>query len=317
MEKKNNMTQGSVQPVAHLKQPRDALPSDALKEALLSLDLMAQDFEKLGNHLEQVERFVSAPLEFDLLQRRVKQLVDKLAVVTDRTLENHQYLQSELQGVYKKLIELEGAIWESRESINKRFVFSLHQFDTGEPSREVSGFSEFLSELTEKHERCLYFVIPFGPIPLLICRDMSSITTTPLETVTQSASVALPTGVFRFLKRAWHRLFCQPNQIVLHLFQRSQRQRIGTFKYRTSVPLHPYFPYRYDDSAQTAKISYDFINFYGVSGKTHAHLLKGHDTSAIVMTKQPVQFDGRLLRFAEADCPEMTRKFTRPQLIIV
>ena len=324
MEEKKNISLGSPQQLLDLKPSTNRPPSEALKKALLKLDLLVEDFEKSGSFLRRIEHFISAPLEFDILQEQVKHFTENLKTVTGRAVENHQNLAGDLEDIYRQTVELENAISETHESINSRFTFWLHSFQAGsqgdgEVSQEVSSFSEFANLFAEKHVGYAYFLAPFGLAPLLICRyislDADSEDSEP-DTVQLSTYVAPPTGLFQALKRAWNKLFGSPNMSVLHLFHYSRLNLpIGTFKKRLLVLMKPYLPYRHSEPDQLPKVIYDFINIHGISGSRHIHLLKRDDKCAVFTTQRPIQFDGRLLHLSDVDCPTESPK-ARHQLLI-
>ncbi len=298
------------------------LTSDALKRTLSELNLLAEDFEKSDNFVDQIEHLIAAPLEFDIFQRKIRRLIENLEVITQRAAENHRYLASTIEDAYLHAIELINVIGETRTSINARFKFWLHSFQTGDQreeqkSRELSSFSEFLDLFVEKPARYAYFLASFKSKPLLICRYIPPDTDPPTNiTYSLSSYVAPPSGSFRRLKRAWNKLFPPPNKSVLHLFRDSRpKASLGTFKGRSPVLVGPYTPHQHSELDQATKIIYDFINIYGISGCIHVHLLKREDQCAIFTTQQHIEFDGNSVRLADTDCPAESPK-DRHQLII-
>jgi hypothetical protein len=323
-EKKNLTTVENPQQLMKHEASADRLPSESLKQVLLGLDLLVEDFEKSDSFVNQIEHFISAPLAFDVLQRKVIHLIESLKTVTERSVENYQYLADVLEDIYRQTIELENAIGETHESLNARFTFWLHTFQSGnrsegKTSREIPNFSEFLDLLAARHGRYAYFLAPFESKPLLICRYIpldSSAANFAADALQFSTYVAPPTGSFRVLKRAWDKLFKSPNKSVLHLFHHSRsRSLLGTFKRRSSVLMTPYRPYQHSELDQLPKIVYDFINIYGISGCCHVHLLKRDDQCAVFATQRHVQFDGRSVQLSDADCPGESPK-DRHRLII-
>ena len=323
-EKKNLTTADSPQQLIANKSITEItqLTSESLKKTLLELNLLVEDFEKSDNFVDQIEHLIAAPLGFDIFQRKIVRLIENIKVITERAAENHRYLASTIEDTYLHAIELINVIGETRTSINTRFKFWLHSFQTGDQreeqkSRELSNFSEFLDLLVEKPARYAYFLASFKSKPLLICRYIPP-DTDPQTNITYflSSYVAPPSGSFRSLKRAWNKLFKSPNKSVLHLFQSSQsKSLLGTFKGRVPVLVGPYAPHQHSEPDQLPKIIYDFINIYGISGCVHVHLLKREDQCAIFTTQRPVEFDGKSVRLADTDCPAESMK-DRHQLII-
>lgn len=298
------------------------LNSKSLKQVLLELNLLTEDFEKSDSFVNQIGHLTAAPLEFDTFQRKIARLVENLKVITERAVENHRYLADSIEDAYGRAIELRNIIGETHARINARFKFWLHSFQTGhqregQKSREISNFSEFLDLLVEEPARYAYFLASFKSKPLLICRYIPP-DTNPQNNVTYSLSsyVAPPSGSFPFLKRTWNKLFKSPNKSVLHLFRDSRpKSLLGTFKGRSPVLVGPYFPHRHSELNQLPKIIYDFINIYGISGCIHVHLLKREDQCAIFTTQRHVEFDGNSVQLADTDCPGESRKDCH-QLII-
>ena len=298
------------------------LTSESLKKTLLELNLLAEDFEKSDNFVDQIEHLIAAPLGFDIFQRKIVSLIENLKVITERAAENHRYLADNIEGTYGHALELVNVIGETRASINARFKFWLHSFQTEDQpeeqkSRELSDFSEVLDLFAEKPARYAYFLASFQSKPLLICRYIPP-DTEPQKNVTYSLSsyVAPPSGSFRSLKRAWNKLFKSPNKSVLHLFHSSHpKSSLGTFKGRSPFLVGPYAPHQHSELDQLPKIIYDFINIYGISGCIHVHLLKREDQCAVFTTQRHVEFDGNSVQLADTDCPTGSPK-DRHQLII-
>ena len=323
-EKKNLTTTDSSQRLIAPKSITEItlLTSEALKKTLLELNLLAEDFEKSDNFVEQVEHLIAAPLGFDIFQRKIVRLIENLKLITERAAENHRYLASTIEDTYGHAIELINIIGETRTSINARFKFWMHSFQTGDQpeeqkSRELSNFSEFLDLFAEKPARYAYFLASFQSKPLLICRYIPP-DTEPQNNITYSLSsyVAPPSGSFRSLKRAWNKLFKSPDKSVLHLFHTSRpKSSIGTFKGRSPVLVRPYAPYQHSELDQLPKIIYDFINIYGISGCIHVHLLKREDQCVVFTTQRHVEFNGSSVQLADADCPSESLK-DHHQLII-
>ncbi|RKU10137.1 hypothetical protein C6502_11300 [Candidatus Poribacteria bacterium] len=323
-EKKNLTTTDSSQQLTASKSMSEItqLTSESLKKTLLELNLLAEDFEKSDNFVDQIEHLAAAPLEFDISQRKIVRLIENLRVITGRAAKNHRYLVDTLEGTYGHALELVNAIGETHTSINARFKFWLHPFHTEnqheeQKSRELSNFAEFLDLLAEKPASYAYFLALFKSKPLLICRYIPP-DTEPQDNITYSLSsyVAPPSGSFRGLKRAWNKLFKSPNKSVFHLFCDSYpKSSLGTFKGRSPVLVGPYAPYQHSESDQLTKIIYDFINIYGISGCIHVHLLKHKDQCAIFTTQRHVEFDGNSIQLADTDCPAESPK-DRHQLII-
>ncbi len=323
-EKKNLATTDSSQQLLTHKSITEItqLTSEALKRTLSELNLLAEDFEKSDNFVDQIEHLIAAPLEFDIFQRKIERLIENLKVITQRAAENHRYLADTIEGTYGHAIELINVIGETRTSINARFKFWLHSFQTGDQreeqkSRELSSFSEFIDLFVEKPARYAYFLASFKSKPLLICRYIPPDTDSQTNiTYSLSSYVAPPSGSFRRLKRAWNKLFTPPNKSVLHLFRDSRPQSsLGTFKGRSPVLVGPYAPHQHSELDQATKIIYDFINIYGISGCIHVHLLKREDQCAIFTTQQRIEFDGNSVQLADIDCPAESPK-ARHQLII-
>ena len=298
------------------------LTSESLKKTLLELNLLAEDFEKSDDFVDQIEHLIAAPLGFDIFQRKIVRLIENLKVITGRAAENHRYLADTIEDTYGHTLELINVIGETHASINARFKFWLHSFQTGDQSeeqksRELSNFAEFLDLLAEKPASYAYFLASFKSKPLLICRYIPP-DTEPQDDITYSLSsyVASPSGSFRGLKKAWNKLFKSPNKSVFHFFRDSHpKSSLGTFKGRSPVLVGPYAPYQHSKLDQLAKIVYDFINIYGISGCIHVHLLKREDQCAIFTTQRQVEFDGNSIQLADTDCPAESPK-DRHQLII-
>ena len=298
------------------------LTSESLKKTLLELNLLAEDFEKSDDFVDQIEHLIAAPLGFEIFQRKIVRLIENLRVITERAAENHRFLADTIENTYGQAIELINIIGETHASINARFKFWTHSFETEDQheeqkSRELSNFAEFLDLLAEKPAHYAYFLASFKSKPLLICRYIPP-DTEPQNNVTYSLSsyVAPPSGSFRGLKRAWNKLFRSPNKSVLHLFDDSPpKSSLGTFKGRTPVSVGLYAPHQHSELDQLTKIIYDFINIYGISGCIHVNLLKREDQYAIFTTQQPVEFDGNSVQLADTDCPTESPK-DRHQLII-
>ena len=323
MEEKKNIALSNPQPIVNFTPSADPRPSADLKKALLGLDLLLEDFEKSAGFLHQIEHFLSAPLAFDLAQKQVKQLVESLASVTERVLENHQYLSSHLEAIHEKTVELENAIGESHESINARFAFWYHPFENAHPggekgSRETSSFSDFLDLIIDTCAAYSYFMASFEALPLLVCRYIP-VDATPKdqpEQIQRSAYVAPPTGAFQTFKRLWSKLFRSPTKSILHLFHHSRpKSLLGTFKHRLTVPMQPYKPHRHTQPDQLPKIIYDFINMYGVSGRRNVHLLRRDDKFSVFVTQYPIQFNGRLAQLSNIDCKHEASKATHQLLL--
>lgn len=322
-EKKNLATMDNPQQITPKSIAETAqLTSKSLKKVLSELNLLAEDFEKSDGFVDQIEHLVAAPLGFDIFQRKIVRLIDNLKVITERAVENHRHLAGTIKDTYGQTTQLQNIIGETYASIDARFKFWLHSFQTGnqreeQKSRELTNFSEFLSLLAEKQVRYAYFLASFKSKPLLICRH------TPLDANSQnnvtyslSSYVAPPTGSFRVLKRAWNKLFKSPNKSVLHLFHDSRpKSLLGTFKGRSPVLIRPYFPHQHSELNQLSKIIYDFINLYGISGCIHVHLLKREDQCAIFTTQRHVEFEGHSVQLAGTDYPGESLK-DRHQLII-
>ena len=309
------LTFKSITEIAHLT-------SESLKKTLSELNLLAEDFEKSDNFVDQIEHLIAAPLEFDIFQRKIMRLIENLKIITERAVENHHYLVDTIEDTYRHAIVLIDVIGETHASINARFKFWLHSFQAGDQSegqksRELSNFSEFLDLLAEKPAHYAYFLASFKSKPLLICQYIPP-DTKPQNNITYSLSsyVAPPSGSFRSLKRAWNKLFKSPNKSVLHLFHNSSPQSsLGTFKGRSPVSIGPYSPHQYSELDQVPKIIYDFINIYGISGCIHVHLLKREDQCVVFTTQRHVEFDGSSVQLANADWPSESLA-DRHQLII-
>ena len=323
-EKKNLTTTDNSQQLIASKSITEItqLTSETLKKTLLELNLLAEDFEKSDDFVDQIEHLIAAPLRFEIFQKKAVRLIQNLRVITERAAENHRYLAETIEDTYRHALELINVIGETHASINARFKFWLHSFQTEDQSeeqksRELSNFSEFLDLLVEKPARYTYFLASFKSKPLLICRCTPP-DTEPEDNITYSLSsyVAPPSGSFRGLKRAWNKLFKSPNKSVLHLFRDSHpKSSLGTFKGRSPVLVGPYAPHQHSELDQLTKIIYDFINIYGISGCIHVHLLKREDQCAIFTTQQHVEFDGNSIQLADTDCPAESPK-VRHQLII-
>ena len=323
-EKKNLAVADNVQKLITSKSITEItqLTSEALKRTLSELNLLAEDFEKSNDFVDQIEHLIAAPLGFEIFQRKIARLIENLKVITERASENYRYLADTIEDTYGHAIELINVIGETHASINARFKFWLHSFQTGgqheeQKSRELSNFSEFLDLFAEKPARYAYFLASFKSKPLLICRYIPP-DTDPQTNITYSLSsyVAPPSGSFRSLKRAWNKLFKSPNKSVLHLFRDSRpKSSLGTFKGRSPVLVGPYAPHQHSELDQATKIIYDFINIYGISGCIHVHLLKREDQCAIFTTQQHIEFDGNSVQLADTDWPSESPK-DRHQLII-
>ena len=298
------------------------LTSESLKKTLLELNLLAEDFEKSDNFVDQIEHLIAAPLGLDIFQKKIVRLIENLKVITGRAAENHRYLADTVEDIYGHALELINVIGETHASINARFKFWLHSFQTEDQreeqiSRKLSNFAEFLDLLAEKPARYAYFLASFKSKPLLICRYIPP-GTEPQNNITYfiSSYVAPPSRSFRSLKRVWNKLFKSPNKSVLHLFRNSRPESsLGTFKGRSHVSVEPYAPHQHSELDQLTKIIYDFINLYGISGCIHVHLLKREDQCAIFTTQRHIEFDGHSVQLADADCPAESLK-DRHQLII-
>lgn len=323
-EKKNLTTTDSSQQLIASKSTTEItqLTSESLKKALSELNLLAEDFEKSNNFVDQIEHLVAAPLEFDIFQRRIVRLIENLKIITDRAAENRRYLASTIEDAYVHAVELLNIIGETHASINARFKFWLHSFQTEDQheeqkSRELSSLSDFLDLLAEKPARYAYFLASFKSKPFLICQYIPPGTELP-DNIAYSLSsyVAPPSGSFRSLKRAWNKLFKSPNKSVFHLFRDSRpKSSLGTFKGRSPILVGPYAPHQHSELDQLPKIIYDFINIYGISGCIHVHLLKREDQCVVFTTQRHVEFDGSSVRLADTDCPRESLK-DRHQLII-
>ena len=324
MKEKKNLTTDDPQQLISSKSIAEIsqLTSESLKKTLSELNLLTEDFEKSDNFVDQIGHLIAAPLEFDIFQKKIIRLIENLKVITGRASENNRYLAGTIKDAYGYAIELQNIIGETHTSINARFKFWLHSFQTEsqrkeQKSRQIPSFSEFLDLLAEKPARYAYFLASFKSKPLLICRYIPP-DTKPQNNVTYSLSsyVVPPSGSFRSLKRAWNKLFKSPNKSVLHLFHESRpKPLLGTFKGRSPVLVAPYSPHQYSELDQLPKIIYDFINLYGISGCIHVHLLKREDQCAIFITQRQVEFDGNSVQLADADWPGESLK-DRHQLII-
>ncbi len=322
-EKKNLATMDNPQQITPKSIAETAqLTLESLKKVLSELNLLGEDFEKSDGFVDQIEHLVAAPLGFDIFQRKIVRLIDNLKVITERAVENHRYLAGTIEDTYGQTTQLQNIIGETHASIDARFKFWLHSFQTGnqreeQKSRELTNFSEFLSLLAEKQVRYAYFLASFKSKPLLICRH-PPLDANSQNNVTYSLSsyVAPPTGSFRILKRAWNKLFKSPNKSVLHLFHDSRpKSLLGTFKGRSPVLIRPYSPHQHSELNQLPKIIYDFINLYGISGCIHVHLLKREDQCAIFTTQRHVEFEGSSVQLAGTDYPGESLKDCH-QLII-
>ena len=322
-EKKNLPTaDNSQQLIPKSIEETAQLSSETLKKVLLELNLLTEDFEKSDDFVDQIERLIAAPLEFDIFQRKIVRLIENLRVIAVRAAENHRYLADTIEDAYSQAIALQNIVGETHASVNARFKFWLHSFQAehqgeGQKSREIADFSELLDLFAEKQARYAYFLASFKSKPLLICRYIPP-DTNPQNNVAYflSSYVAPPAGSFRVLKRAWNKLFKSPNKSVLHLFRDSRpKSLLGTFKGRSPVLVRPYIPYQHSELDQLPKIIYDFINIYGISGCIHVHLLKREDQCAIFITQRHVEFDGNSVQLADTDCPGESPK-DRHHLII-
>ncbi len=323
-EKKNLTTTDNPQQLTSSKSITEIsqLASESLRKTLSELNLLTEDFEKSDNFVGQIEHLIVAPLEFDIFQRKITRLVENLKIIAERTARNHRYLTDTIEDAYGQAIELQNIIGETYASVNARFKFWLHSFQTRDQSeeqksREISNFLEFLDLLAEKPARYAYFLASFKSKPLLICQYIPP-DTEPRKNISYSLSsyVAPPSGSFRSLKRAWNKLFKSPNKSVLHLFHSSRpKSSIGTFKGRSSVSVGPYAPHQHSEIDQLHKIIYDFINIYGISGCIHVHLLKREDQCAVFTTQRQIKFDGNSVQLADTDCSAESLK-DRHQLII-
>ena len=309
-EKKNLPTaDNSQQLIPKSIEETAQLSSETLKKVLLELNLLTEDFEKSDDFVDQIERLIAAPLEFDIFQRKIVRLIENLRVIAVRAAENHRYLADTIEDAYSQAIALQNIVGETHASVNARFKFWLHSFQAehqreGQKSREIADFSELLDLFAEKQARYAYFLASFKSKPLLICRYIPP-DTNPQNNITHflSSYVVPPSGSFRVLKRAWNKLFKSPNKSVLHLFRDSRpKSLLGTFKGRSPVLVRPYIPYQHSELDRLPKIIYDFINIYGISGCIHVHLLKREDQCAIFITQRHVEFDGNSVQLADTDC---------------
>ena len=287
------------------------LPSEEdLKKALLLLDLLVGDFEKSLGFLNQLEHFVSSPLDFKTFERKMTDLIEGTREITERALDNYHYLSGNLKDIYTiftQTVESENAIGETHESINVRFKFWLHSYRTenageGKGSKEIQTFSEFIQLLSNEQSGYTYFISPLGETHFLICQYA------PLESSPEkielhfSTYVEPPDTSFQSLKRAWNKMFSAANKRVYHVFRDSPpNSTIGTFKERLSVSIPPYTPHRYNYPEQLTKVIYDFINVYGVDGRRHIHLLRHNDKFAVFTTHCPIRFDGRFVVLSDVD----------------
>lgn len=311
-EKKNKPIVGRYQQLVMSYDPSVVtLPSEEdLKKALLLLDLLAGDFEKSIGFLNQLEHFVSVPLDFKTFQRKMTDLIEGTREITERALDNYHYLTGNLKDIYTiftQTVESENAIGETHESINARFRFWMHSFRTenageGEISKEIQSFSEFVQLLSNEQSGYAYFLSPLGGTHVLICQYV------PLESSSEqfelhfSTYVEAPGTPFKSLKRAWNKMCGAANKRVYHFFRDSPpSSTIGTFKERLSVSIPPYTPHRYNHAEQLTKIIYDFINVYGVDARRHVHLLSHDDKFAVFTTDSPIRFDGRFVDLAGVD----------------
>lgn len=323
-EKKNLTTSDNPRQLMATKSITEVvqLAAESLKKTLSELNLLAEDFEKSDDFLDQIEHLIAAPLEFDIFQKKIVRLTENLKVVTERAAKNHRYLTGTIEDTYGQAIELQNVVGETYASVNTRFKFWLHSFQVEDQrekkqSREISNFSEFLELFAEKQARYAYCLVSFKSKPLLMCQYVPP-DTEPRKNITYSLSsyVAPPSGSFRALKRAWNKLFKSPNKSVLHLFHNSRpKSLLGTFKGRAPVLAGPYAPYQHSEVNQLPKIIYDFINIYGISGCIHVHMLKRGDQCVIFTTQRPVEFDGNSVHLADTDCPGESAKNLH-QLII-
>ena len=298
------------------------MTSESLRKTLSELNLLTEDLEKSDSFVDEIEHLITAPLEFDLFQRRMVRLIEKLKLVSGRVSENHRYFASTIEDTYGQASELLNIIGETYASIDTRFKFWLHSFQAGDQpeeqkSREISNFSEFLDVFAEKPAHYAYFLASFQSNPLLICQYVRPGTKSPNDVAySLSSYVAPPSGSFRALRRAWNKLFKSPNKSVLHLFRDSPpKTLLGTFKGRSSILVEPYTPHQHSELDQLPKIIYDFINLYGISGYIHVHLLKWEDQCAVFITQRHVEFDGNSVQLAAIDCPAVSRN-DHHQLII-
>ena len=310
-EKQNLTTADSAQqviskPITEITR----LTLESLKKVLSELDLLTEDLEKSDRFVDEIEQLIAAPLEFDIYQRKMVHLIERLKLVTGRVSENHRYFTGTIENTWEHARKLLNIIGETHASIDTRFKFWLHSFQTGDQpqeqkSREISNFSEFLDVFAEKPAYYAYFLASFQSQPLLICRYVRPDTKPPNDVAYSfSAYVAPPSGSFRVLKRAWNKLFRSPNKSVLHLFRDAPPQAsLGTFKGRSPILVESYTPHQHSELDQLPKIIYDFINLYGISGCIHVHLLKREDQCAVFITQRHVEFNGNSVQLADIDCP--------------
>ena len=116
---------------------------------------MTEDFEKSDDFVDQIERLIAAPLEFDIFQRKIVRLIENLRVIAVRAAENHRYLADTIEDAYSQAIALQNIVGETHASVNARFKFWLHSFQAehqgeGQKSREIADFSELLDLFAEK-----------------------------------------------------------------------------------------------------------------------------------------------------------------------
>lgn len=271
------------------------LASEDVKKAQLVLNLLMEDFEKSRSYLEQLERLSVAPLEFESLSKRSKTLIESLISVVERGIENYRYTGNILTEAYSQTIELEQAISESYNSIDRRFSFWLHSFVTGK-TEEIPTFVDFVQHIGEQQFSYAYFLVPCGRTYLLVCQDIPDDTSPANLDIQFSTYVVSPEGSFQSLKRAWRKRFSIPDTILYHIFHRSHANAsVGIFKRNMSVVVEPYCPHHHNHLEQLPKIIYDFINIYGIAGHRHVHLLKGEDRLAVLTTQHPVKFDDRIV----------------------
>lgn len=318
MEKKNNISvEEFYQLMMEIDPSMDGLPSEDLQKAHSALNLLIEDFEKARDYVEQLQRVVSDPLEFNGDQIQTPILIENLKTVTQRATENYQYTGNLLQEVYVQAVQLKGVISESISNIDERFTFWMHSF-LARDTKEIPTFSEFLELVTEDQTAYTYFLAPFGVTPLLICQyipiDMAA---TDLE-LSFSTYVAPPTGFLRTLKRGWNKLFGSPNTILFHVFRHSTSSaELGTFKQRSQIEIQPYSAYQHNKPDQLPKIIYDFINFYGIAERQHVHLLKGADRFALFMTGHPIQFSDRFVQLSGVDVGGLGESFRNVHRLVI
>ena len=312
MKEKQNLTtaDSSQQLISKSVTEITHLTVESLRRTLSELNLLTEDLDKSDSFVDEIKHLIAAPLEFEISQSRIVRLIENLQVVTGRVSENHRYFAGTIEDTYEHASELLNIIGETYASINARFKFWIHSFQTEDQreeqkSYEISNFSEFLDLLAEKPAHYAYFLASFKSKPFLICQYIRPDTKPPSNVAySLSSYVAPPSGSFRGLRRAWNKLFKSPNKSVLHLFRNSSpKPSHGTFKGRSPVLVGPYTPYQYSELDQLPKIIYDFINLYGISGCIHVHLLKRDDQCAIFTTQRQVEFDGNAVQLADIDCP--------------